>query len=130
MSDELTFGEEVSYDETRPPSPFFSPAVCAVAAFALAATGLLSQNVLTVGLSTLFGPQFLANGSVVGYYVSLGAGTVVQAVIALVLAARSIRPDARWETNLGRASMLVALVALVGGGTTIVGAIVHGHSLG
>ncbi|MDH2413118.1 hypothetical protein [Nocardioides sp. CER19] len=129
MSDELIFGEDLPYEETRTPSPFFSPAVCAVAAFALAATGLLAQNALTVGISTLFGPQFASNDSVVGYYVSLGAGSVVQAVVALLLAVRSFRSDVRWEANVGRAAALLAVVALIAGAATILGAIIHQSSL-
>jgi hypothetical protein len=125
MSDELIFGEDVPYEETRPPSPFFSPPVCAVAAFALAATGLLGQSVLSAALSVLFGPQFSTDGSMTTYYVVMGAGMAAQGVLAVLLAVRAVRSGIAWEANLARAAVLVSAVSLVAGVATVVGAVIH-----
>ena len=129
MSDELVFGSEVPDEGIREQPSFLSPAVCAVAAFALAVTALLAQNVLTIGIQVLLRPQLSSEDGITSYYVVLGVAAMAQALLAVPLGLRGFRAEARWEANLGRAAVLLAVVPLLSGAATIVGAIVHGDSV-
>jgi MFS family permease len=126
MSDEFIFGADTSDDEVREPSRFLTPATGAIAALALAVTALLGQNVVALAMSVLFGPQF-GNDGLRSYYVALGAGTLGQAILALLLAGRASRSDG-WEGHLGRAAVLVGAVALLAGLATVLGALLHDPS--
>lgn len=133
MSDEIVFRLDDPEDPDgleREPSAFFSPSVCAVAAFALAATALLGQNVLALGVQVLFGPELSTDNGITTYYLVLGVAAMAQALLAIPLGLRGLRSEAAWEVNLGRAALLISVVPMLSGIATIVGAVVHGDSLG
>jgi hypothetical protein len=78
-----------------------------------------------VAISVLFGPEVSSDGGMTRYYVVLGAGSLVQAAAALALAVRGARAEVRWEANLARAAVLLALVVLLSGAAVVVGALIH-----
>lgn len=100
-----------------------SPAVCAVAAFALAAASLLGQNAITIGIGALLDSVWSEQGPT-GYYAYAGVATLAQLGGVLLLARRAFDAPDPWQRLLGRAAVLVAGIAATGGLLAIVGAIV------
>lgn len=110
-------------------SNFLSPAVCAVTAFTLAVVALLGQNLVTVGIGVLLGPNVGSSGQS-GFYFAWGLAAAVQVGIALLLARRSFDAAGRWEAVLGRAAVLVSGIALVAAVLAVIGALIHDGSPG
>jgi hypothetical protein len=132
MSDEIVFRLDDPDDASgavRERSPFLAPGVCAVAAFALAATALLGQNVLALGIQVRFGPALSPDDGILSYYLVIGLAAGAQALLALPLGLWGLRAEAAWEVNLARAAVLISVVPLLSCAATIIGAIVHGDSL-
>ena len=130
MSDDVTIDHGRHEAGVWRASGFFSPSVCAVAAFTLAVVALLGQNVVTIGISTLLGPDFGSGGTYALPYVPFGIATAVQVGVVLLLARPTLHAADRWEGILGRAAVLVAGVALLAAVLVIVGGMVHGGGPG
>ncbi len=124
-------GEHVPVEE-RPATrgePFtvasvFTPKATAIAGFAFAVLSMTGQGIWTQVLQALWGQGFPA--SLVGYVlVSWAGSTLLVALVALLLARRTLRDGAAaagWEGHLARAAVIVAsvgallsLVAILGG---------------
>ena len=125
MSDDVTFGHGRHEAGVWRASGFFSPSVCAVAAFTVAVVALLGQNAVTIGISTVLGPNF-GSGGASPFYVPFGIATAVQVGVVLLLARPTLHAVGRWEGILGRSAVLVAGVALVAAALVIVGGLLHG----
>jgi hypothetical protein len=125
MSDDVTFDDEQHETSAWTASNFFSPPVCAVAAFTLAVVALLGQNLVGVGISTLLGPNFGPDGGSAAYYIGWGVATAVQFGIVLLLARRSFDATGHWEAVLGRAAVLISGIALVAAVLLVVGGVLH-----
>lgn len=125
MSDDVTFDHGRHEAAVSGASGFFSPSVCAVAAFTLAVLALWGQNLVTIGVATVLGPGFGSDGSM-AWYLSFGVAAAAQVGVVLLLARRTFDPAGRWESVLGRAAVLVAGVALVAAALAIIGSVLHG----
>ena len=125
MSDDVTVDNGQHEAGVWSASSLFSPAVSAVAAFTLAVVALMGQNVVTIGISTVLGPEF-GSGGAMPFYVGFGVAIAVQVGVVLLLARRTLDSAVPWEGVLGRAAVLVAGVALVAAVLVIVGGAVHG----
>ncbi len=98
---------------------FFSPAVCAVSSFTLAVLALMGQNVVTAGVSLIV--DEVRDDASGGFYLGFGLAVIVQVVVALLLARKAIVSSGPWEPTLGRAAVVVCVVALVAAVLTIIG---------
>jgi hypothetical protein len=129
VSDDVTFDGEQHEPGVWAVSSFFSPAVCAVTAFTLAVVALLGQNLVTVGIGVLLGPN-VGSSSQSGFYLAWGLAAAVQVGIAVLLARRTFDAAGRWEAVLGRAAVLVSGIALVAAVLSVIGAVIHEGSPG
>jgi hypothetical protein len=129
VSDDVTFDDEQHEPSVWAVSSFLSPAVCAVTAFTLAVLALLGQNLVTVGIGVLLGPN-VGPGGQTGFYFAWALAAAVQVGIALLLARRTFNAAGHWEAVLGRAAVLVSGIGLVAALLTVVGAVIHEGSSG
>lgn len=127
MSDDLTTGAD-----RRPGAPasasFFTPPVCAVAAFTLAVVALLGQNVVTLGISTVFASGFGPGED--AFYLGWGVATALQVTVVLLLARRTFGLVDRWEATLGRAAVIVSAVAIVAAVLVVAGTLLTDGAVG
>jgi hypothetical protein len=92
---------------------YLTPPVCAVAAFTLAVVSLLGQNVMSAGVASLFERTLNPGGSAFG--LGWGVAVVVQVALVWALARRSMVAPQGWVPTLGRAAVVLSLVASVAG---------------
>jgi hypothetical protein len=104
-------------------SEFLSPPVCAVSAFTLAVVALFGQNVVSVGVGSVFESTFRQSGD--AFYVSWAIATVVQVALVWLLARRSIEGTDGWEALLGRAAVVLSFVALAAGALVALGGVLN-----
>ena len=129
VSDDVTSDDEQHEPSVWTVSGFFSPAVCAVTAFTLAVVALLGQNLVTIGIGVLLGPNVGPSGQT-GFYLAIGLAAAVQVGIAVLLARRTFAATGRWEAVLGRSAVLVSGIALVAAVLAVLGAVIHEGSPG
>jgi hypothetical protein len=126
VTEHIQHDEQSSGDAWWQPASLLTPAACAVGAFAIATVDLTGQNLLQVGISALLGQGFFSSNDAAGYYLVWGLSALVPLVIVALLARVTLRATrSGWESNLARASMIVATVAFVGAVLTALGGILH-----
>ena len=106
----------------------FTPPVCAIAAFTIAAISLMGQNLLLVGVQAVLGQGFqrMSMPDQQTYYLVWGVSALVPIAVAGALALMALRGStADWQAYLARAALIVAGVAAVGAVLTALGGLVH-----
>ncbi|QBR93227.1 hypothetical protein [Nocardioides euryhalodurans] len=103
-----------------------TPPARAVSGLALAVMGLFGQNLPSVGLQALvLGPG--GSGDLALYYLVMGLGSAALSALALLLVSSLARgPATGWPAHVARATVVVALVGIVGALLIVVGGLVHG----
>jgi hypothetical protein len=118
--------DDVGADEhARRPlgSEFLSPPVCAVSAFTLAVVMLFGQNVVSVGVGSIFESRFRQGAD--AFYVGWGVAIAIQVALVGLLARRAIEARDGWEALIGRAAVVLSFVALAAGALTVLGGVLN-----
>ena len=123
MSEELGIEDEQHGRGGWAAAGFFTPRVCALAAFTLAVAALLGQNVVSLATSTVL-EVGLGQGNR-SFYLGWGLATAVQVAIVVLLARRTFDSTGRWEETLGRAAVLIAGLALVAAVLVVIAGMVN-----
>jgi hypothetical protein len=97
--------------------------VCAVSAFTLAVVMLFGQNVVSVGVGSLFESQFRQGAD--AFYVGWGVAIAIQVALVGLLARRAIEARDGWEALIGRAAVVLSFVALAAGALTVLGGVLN-----
>jgi hypothetical protein len=100
-------------------SAFLSPPVCAVTAFTLAVVALLGQNAVSIGVAGVLEPRLSEGAN--AYYLGWGVAVAVQVAVVWLLARRAVAGGAGWEALLGRAAVVLSVVALLSGALVVLG---------
>ncbi len=104
-------------------SGFLSPAVCAVSAFTLAVVALLGQNAVSIGVGTVLESRFTQSGD--AFFVAWGLAAAIQVALVWLLARRSLELHGGWEALLGRAAIVLSVVALGAGVLVVLGGLLN-----
>lgn len=108
------------------PRTLLTPAASAVAAFTVAVLTLDGQNLLLIGIQSLFGEGFGPRNGPAGYYLVWGLAALVPLVVGVALARITlVAVRSGWEAHLARAAVVVAAVAAVGAVLTALGGALH-----
>ncbi|HET7351236.1 MAG TPA: hypothetical protein VFJ28_09870 [Marmoricola sp.] len=104
-----------------PVAEYLTPPVCAVAAFTLAVAALLGQNVMSMAVGTLLERTLNESGN--GFALGWGVAVAVQVGLVWLLARRSIVGTHGWVPLIGRAAIVLSLVALVAGALVVLSSV-------
>ena len=105
---------------------FLTPAAGAIAAFTVAATSLMGQNVISAAVGSLLGAGvFFGGGDQTAFYVAWAVAILVQVGLTLLLARPALATRTGWETQLARAAVLTSVVAAVAGLLLLIGGVLQ-----
>jgi hypothetical protein len=105
-----------------------TPGATAIAGFAFAIFSMLGQGTWTQTVQVLWGPNF-AQSQLVHVLASWAVTTLLLAVVAFLLARRTLRDPAAagsWEGHLARAAMIVAAAGAMLSAVGILAGLVRG----